>query len=440
MKKLQFKNVRKVFVLGSLFAISSTFVAKDVSATENTPDGSFRVATYNIGALPWPASGFGAAGDPSGRVREIGNRLHHFDIVGVQEQFSAFREFRSGTRFPYFSKNKHLYAGGSGIDLLSKFPMRKTVRVTYADRPFYVAKGFSKNTVTIYPGVFVDVYNTHTGDANGTIYSQLEQLGDYIRENSPADRAVIVMGDFNTYLNHPEKPLRALVMVENNLRNVPQAIRGTSEADATGWEPVDKILFRRGSDITLTPTRHYRDNENGEYGLYEYSDHPFVMAEFDFTVANNKRLKPYQKVYLSEMKIDYGYNNGVEHGPFGINQSVGGGGEWDGRRMQMDPKQYSKGVGVHAESHIKININKKYSSFHAEVGVDEESGTKGEVRFIVIADGQEVFNSGVMRPWTATKTIDINVSEIDVLELKVSKENDDEWDHANWADAFLILK
>ena len=222
-----------------------------ISVNASDFDGSFNAATYNIGALPWPAYSFGTAGNPDGRVQLIGQRLQPFDIIGIQEQFSLIRDFREGTRHPYYSRNVHLYSGGSGIDLLSKFPMSKTVRVEFDDRPFYVPKGFSKNTVTIYPGVLIDVYNTHTGDEDDTIYSQLEQLGAYIKNNSPADRAVIVLGDFNTYLNTPSKPLKALVMDQNNLKNARHVYHNLPD-DTTTWEPVDKVLFRSGADIELT--------------------------------------------------------------------------------------------------------------------------------------------------------------------------------------------
>ncbi|UDQ97407.1 NPCBM/NEW2 domain-containing protein [Lentisphaerota bacterium WC36G] len=449
MKKSNYLRVKKFLSL-SFVASMMLSVSSSLNASTNTVDGNFSVLTYNIGALPWPAYNYGTAGNPDGRVQEIGPRLNSFDIVGVQEQFSLFDEFREDTRFPYFSINKHLYSGGSGLDTLSKYPMAKSKKIEFDENPFYVAKGFQKNTVTIYPGVYVDVYNTHTGDDyNDHIVHQLQQISDYIQANSPADRAVIFIGDMNVTWHWPGTALQPLITA-NNFQDACVVATGNQHG------PVDRILYRSGADVTLT-LDHYERMELNQHTGDKYfghftkdgkllSDHPAVLAEFNFTVADNKRLQSGDTRYLSEMKINHGYNNGFDHGPFGINQGIGGGDEWDGQAMRMDPKSYSKGIGVHAFSRIIVNTDKKYSRFISDVGIDEESGPKGKVRFKVFINATEtawgtlVFDSGIMEPWTPTKTVDIDVSNADTLKLVVTTEGSDSWDHADWANARFILK
>ncbi|UDQ97409.1 NPCBM/NEW2 domain-containing protein [Lentisphaerota bacterium WC36G] len=433
-------------------------MSSSLNASEEVIDGRFSVLTYNIGALPFPAWLGGTAGNPEGRVQEIGKRLNQFDIVGIQEQFAFKEKFRSGTRFPYFSINDHLYGGGSGLDLLSKYPMGKSVRVRYNDHPFYVAKGFQKNTVKIYRDVYIDVYNTHTGDGMDTVDLQLAQLGEYIKAHSPSNRAVIVMGDFNAKPTH-WGDIKTPVMIPNNLKDA------WTEFDTNQnpyQAPVDRILYRNGSDLTITldhyetisaldseayplPTDKFQDyflNYDGS----RLSDHPAVLAIFNFKVADYKRLKSGNTEYLSDMKLYYGYNNGFDHGPFGIDQTIGGGDEWDGKTLRMDPKSYSKGIGTHALSRIFVWTGRKYSRFISDVGIDEETGTKGRARFKVFANATEsntgtlVFDSGSMAPWSATKTVDIDISNVDSLKLVVDPEDSDSWDHANWADARFILK
>ncbi|UDQ97406.1 NPCBM/NEW2 domain-containing protein [Lentisphaerota bacterium WC36G] len=364
--------------------------------------------------------------------------------------FNTFAELRDDTRFPYFSINKHLYSGGSGLDLLSKYPMTKSVKVEFNENPIYVSKGFQKNTVMIYPDVFVDVYNTHCGDDyNDHIVPQLQQISDYIQANSPAGRAVIFIGDMNVTWHWPGNALQPLITA-NNFQDACVVATGNQGG------PVDRILYRSGTDVTLT-LDHYERMESNQHTGDKYfghfikdgellSDHPAVLAEFNFTVADDKRLQSGDTLYLSQMKLDYGYNNGFDHGPFGINQGIGSGDEWDGQVMRMDPKTYAKGVGVHAFSRIIVNANKKYSRFISDVGIDEESGSNGKVRFKVYINGTEtvpgtlVFDSGVMEPWTATKTVDVDVSNANTVKLIVDTEGSDSWDHADWADARFILK
>ncbi|UDQ99511.1 NPCBM/NEW2 domain-containing protein [Lentisphaerota bacterium WC36G] len=405
-----------------------------------------------MGALPWPAYNHGTAGNPDGRVQIIGERINNFDIVGVQEQFSVIDEFREGTRFPYFSENKHLYSGGSGIDLLSKLPMTKTVKVTFDDHPWYVNKGFSKNTVMVYPDVFVDVYNHHTGDSDDTVLAQHVELSQYIQNNSPAGRAVIVIGDFNAKPTHWH-PFKDSLMTPNNLKDAWTEF-GVNQ---NPWSaPVDRILYRDGDNLTLT-LAHYETIDPPAYDYYplptdkyqghfkksdgsRLSDHPAVLGEFKFKVTDEKRLQSGDKHYLSQIKIPYAKNNGFSHGPVGINQTIGGGDEWDGQTMNMNGVLYAKGLGVHAFSNLNVFPNKKYSRFRAKIGVDEETGPRGKVRFEVYADGNLVYTSWDMDPWSATKSIDLDISNVNKLELMVQTTGDDSWDHANWADAYLILK
>ncbi|UDQ97405.1 NPCBM/NEW2 domain-containing protein [Lentisphaerota bacterium WC36G] len=447
MKKCNYLKMKKFLSLS--FAAS---LMLSLSNSLSASDGQFSVLSYNIGALPFPAWLGSSAGNPDGRVQYIGERINTFDIVGVQEQFAFKDKFRDGTRFPFFSINDHLYGGGSGVDLLSKYPISPSIRVEYDDHPFYVAKGFQKNTVTIYPGVYVDVYNTHTGDDMDTIDLQLIQLGNYIQANTPSNRAVIVVGDFNAKPSH-WGDIKTPVMIPNNLKDAWTEF-GVNESM---WDsPVDRILYRSGADVEISLVQYETiDNTplaNDWYPNHftkdgdQLSDHPAVLSIFNFTVADNKRLQSGDTQYLSEMKVNYGYNNGFDHGPIGINQAIGGGDEYDGDPLKLNSKTYSKGLGVHAFSRIIVNTNKKYSRFISDIGVDEESGSNGKVRFKVYINGSAtvpgtlIYDSGAMDPWSNTQTIDVDVSNADTVKLIADTEGDEHWDHADWANARFILK
>lgn len=136
---------------------------------------------------------------------------------------------------------------------------------------------------------------------------------------------------------------------------------------------------------------------------------------------------------------------------------------------------YNNGVGVQAGSIIKINLTKKSNNFRASVGINDSSidykaqniiqipmtdGTmvfyqtdnnkkqfvgigegdgsikNGSVKFIVLGDGKELWNSGTMHRGDKAKTLDINIQGVNVLELKVDDCSDGiSGDHANWLDA-----
>ncbi|UDQ97604.1 NPCBM/NEW2 domain-containing protein [Lentisphaerota bacterium WC36G] len=429
------KKLKEVVLLSLLVLPFCAQIAK-------AEDGKLKVLTYNIAALPWPAYYDNAAGDPEDRVQYIGQKLYPFDIVGVQEQFSEIDLFRTDVRMPFYTAGKHLYSGGSGLDLFSKFPTTPwPTRITFNDRPWYVKKGFTKNTVTLYPGVYVDVYNTHTGDDESDIEKQLDQISAYIQANSPSNRAVIVMGDLNATLDGRGN-VRSRLATPNNLRDGYEEFFGNP--GHSYWE-IDRILFRNGDDVTFTVS-HFERCNYGSTQSYAYhgwfvhngislSDHKAAYAELSYTINDAKKLQTGDKHYLSEIKIDDAWNSGFENGPIKLDRGI------DRGYLEMNGVVYEKGICIHADSHIEINLDQKYSNFHAKVGIDEEVGSKATtVRFKVIADGTTVFDSGSMSAYSATQTVNLDVSNVNKIVLECDDEGNENYDHADWADAYFIVK
>ena len=452
MKQNQFSRFKKLCLLSFIATISSTIFPQKLKATENY-DGSFRVLTYNIAALPWPAYLSNPAGNPANRVPYIGQRIYPFDIVGVQEQLAWIDTFRNPTHHPHYSINKKLYSGGNGIDILSKFPMTKTIRVTYTNHPAYIAKGFTKNTLTIYPGVYLDVYNTHTGDAKdganpSIIYHQLSQLGEYIKAHTPTNRAVIVTGDLNCHPNQTHHGLVAKLMTPCNLLDA----RSEAFNEHNSWKgSVDHILYRSGSDLILT-LEHYEDiNSECAPGTARFtnhfhkdgkklSDHNPAYANFKYKIPANYKKQSGAKIWLSELTLNYNNSTWYCNGPVGLDQAIGERAEADGAKQHMNGVIYDRGLGVHANNHITLMANKKYSIFHAEVGIDEEVGAHGKVRFQVFTDGTKVFDSGAMTPYSATQQVNIDMNNVTKLQLNVLSEGDANYDHADWANSYFIVK
>ncbi|MCY6354160.1 NPCBM/NEW2 domain-containing protein [Clostridium sp. ZS2-4] len=103
---------------------------------------------------------------------------------------------------------------------------------------------------------------------------------------------------------------------------------------------------------------------------------------------------------------------------------------------------YSKGIGVRAESSgntIIYDLNNQFSRFTADIGLDDASKGLGSVEFKVLADGKEVYNSGIISGNNIpSKSIDIDVTGKNQLELVVTDAGDGSGnDYAVWGNAML---
>jgi len=119
------------------------------------------------------------------------------------------------------------------------------------------------------------------------------------------------------------------------------------------------------------------------------------------------------------------------------------------RAFILDGKTYQKGLDTHAPAHVIYNLNGQFKRFQSFVGLwdsgnpdrgvpGDPAETRGSVRFIVVLNGQQVYDSGVMRWDTPAKSIDIDVSGAQILELRVMDVEDLAYDWSIWADAKLL--
>ena len=102
---------------------------------------------------------------------------------------------------------------------------------------------------------------------------------------------------------------------------------------------------------------------------------------------------------------------------------------------------YSKGVGVHANSEVVYDLtDKNYDYFESYIGIDQvmKDNKSSSVIFKVLVDGQEKYNSGLMRSSDNQKYVKVNIKDAKELKLVVTDAgNGNTADHANWADAKL---
>lgn len=170
-------------------------------------------------------------------------------------------------------------------------------------------------------------------------------------------------------------------------------------------------------------------------------------------------------ISLTEMDLSLAYQ---QYGSPMKNSAV------SGEKFAVAGERFEQGVGVQANSKIKLSLRKKTSQFTCRIGVNDQSlnyknpefakvpltdGTmifyqtnettgkkqfagvgsgkgslgKGSVIFRILGDGKEIFNSGLVKGGEKARDVSLNLSGIDVLELIVDDGNDGiSGDHANW--------
>jgi alpha-galactosidase len=98
------------------------------------------------------------------------------------------------------------------------------------------------------------------------------------------------------------------------------------------------------------------------------------------------------------------------------------------------------GIGTHANSDLSIALHGEAELFTAMVGVDDETGTKGSVRFEVWVDGKKVADSGLMRGKQVPKLFSADLHAAKTLRLAVTDGDDGiDFDHADWAGAIIVM-
>jgi len=111
-----------------------------------------------------------------------------------------------------------------------------------------------------------------------------------------------------------------------------------------------------------------------------------------------------------------------------------------GKPISIGGKQFAHGVGTHAASNFRVQLDGKATRFTAKVGVDDSAGKQGSVEFIVLGDGKILWRSGLMVGGQAAMPVAVDLAGVRILGLRVTDGGDGESnDHADWADASLIM-
>jgi len=105
----------------------------------------------------------------------------------------------------------------------------------------------------------------------------------------------------------------------------------------------------------------------------------------------------------------------------------------DGHPITIRGQVYPKGLGVHAISEIVYYLGGNCSSLTSDVGVDDETGGRGEVTFQIYADTAKVADSGAVTGTSPVQTLHADLAGATWLRLYVDTDGDASYDHSDWA-------
>ena len=106
--------------------------------------------------------------------------------------------------------------------------------------------------------------------------------------------------------------------------------------------------------------------------------------------------------------------------------------------LQIGDTTYPSGLGFHAPGETWITLERKFSIFECEVGVQKQTANQGSVAFRVYADGELVFDSGVLREADGPRSVRIAVDGVHYLKLEYTDGGDGiTCDCANWVNVRL---
>ncbi|WP_295822291.1 NPCBM/NEW2 domain-containing protein [uncultured Deinococcus sp.] len=121
------------------------------------------------------------------------------------------------------------------------------------------------------------------------------------------------------------------------------------------------------------------------------------------------------------------------YGPVELNRSNGGPAASDGGPLTVAGVTSTRGYGVHAASSLSFATGSQCRSLSTQIGVDDEVGSRGTVRFVVRGDGVTLHDSGIVRGSDGLRTVTVDISGRNTVQLVVTDAGDGtSHDHANW--------
>jgi alpha-galactosidase len=109
--------------------------------------------------------------------------------------------------------------------------------------------------------------------------------------------------------------------------------------------------------------------------------------------------------------------------------------------LRIGTRSFAHGLGGHANSAIRVDLNGNGLRFRALVGVDAAVGPgRGSVNFRVLDGTRALWESGPRRGGDEAQAVDVDLTGIQQLTLLADDTGDGtDGDHANWAEAVVVM-
>ncbi|KJF43568.1 hypothetical protein LH29_10610 [Draconibacterium sediminis] len=115
------------------------------------------------------------------------------------------------------------------------------------------------------------------------------------------------------------------------------------------------------------------------------------------------------------------------------NRSVSGNG------LVLDGELYHQGIGLPTNSELEYRLDKGFTTFEALVGIDDANGKEGNVEFVLIGDGRELWKSGWVKKSDPGQKVSVDIRQVKRLTLRVNRgEGGNTGDQSEWVNAKLI--
>lgn len=196
-------------------------------------------------------------------------------------------------------------------------------------------------------------------------------------------------------------------------------------------------VARNGQQIAITSDCYYRDEELYLGVAYTYEIRAVNSAgRASGVVTASLRLPETKDAYLTGLHPTYVRQG---YGTLQKDRSV------VNVPMSIGSQKYEHGLGTMPgwsfPSRITYQINGNYARLEAEVGIDNSAQRHGTVTFEVWGDGKRLYDSGLVKGSEEPRNVAVDLSGIKTLELVVTNGGDGSfWDHADWANARLLVK
>ncbi len=190
-----------------------------------------------------------------------------------------------------------------------------------------------------------------------------------------------------------------------------------------------------GDGARLLATRMNLEGDSLDWTTLSGAKLKAAAADLVFFMPRPAGGRPSRVVYLSDIRPDaYRFLPYLEtNWPYTLDRNVTGG------QLRSGGRLYLKGLGVHSAARLSYLLDRPWSRFQAEVGIDDSTDGRGSVGFRVFVDGAQKYASPPIRGRMPPQAISIELVGAKRLDLVVDYgEAADVMDHADWLNARLV--